>query len=423
MQVTYIRRKREELVRTVQRVRDIDLIRKADLISESSDPDHIFSNHAIVSRYPYGVLVLFDSLEDRRRTMPDLPRCDDLDRVEQLISTFQAYPPLSQYYFEEKRQAYIKDIRRFRHMNAHSNGVEKERARLEHAMKDATAEKENLEKENTDRINRIKMIETEIQMYEEALKKRRKQDANEEKLRKVVEESEPLRETILQDTTKLRELAKRIAELRIERAMTNRDVSPTTSHLQELEEKRLTGEHKSISSRLSGNTSRLKKLQEEIDSLTDDDFLETKAEDIENSLGLSRRKLEETKNALTGSSQLVNNIDLRVEILAARLEAIRLETQSQPQDIENAYIAALARAEELLNAWISSSVVFRKIMAVDGISGKELVEALFFASGPLCACGQDTCMYLDGAGVNLLALMMYGNGQEHMGFSNVIVFE
>ena len=88
-----------------------------------------------------------------------------------------------------------------------------------------------------------------------------------------------------------------------------------------------------------------------------------------------RKNLEEVQLELDADPRMVNNLDLKVEILAARLDAIRRETVAQPEDIQNAYIAAVARAEDLVTAWISSSAEFRRILDVDGISGKELVEA------------------------------------------------
>lgn len=59
MAVTHIRRKPEELTTILRRVKETDLIRKADLLSESSNPDDIFNSHAINAEQPFGVLVLF----------------------------------------------------------------------------------------------------------------------------------------------------------------------------------------------------------------------------------------------------------------------------------------------------------------------------------------------------------------------------
>ena len=141
------------------------------------------------------------------------------------------------------------------------------------------------------------------------------------------------------------------------------------------------------------------------------------------SIGKSRKNLKEAQQALDGGHRMISNLDLRVEILAARLEAIRRETSAQPEEIESAYIAAVARAEDLLTAWISSSSEFRRILDVDGISGKELVEAIFFASGPLCAAGQGACRYLEGAGVSLDTQLLYDTREERTGFRRTVVFE
>ena len=423
MAVTYIRRKREELADIVQRVKENDMIRKADLLSESPDPDHIFDGFTIRSQHPFGVLVMFGNNEERKTLMRDLPRCDDLDYLEQLIDSFKEYPPVTQRYFEEKRQAYLKDIRRYRHINNRPAGVDRERQRLESAVKTATVQKEWLAKENTDRLRKIREIEEEIRQYERALERRRMTPDNTEKIRQAVEQSEPLRQDIEEDTAKLRDLAQRIDALRAEQAITNKELSPTTSRLQEMEAERLTGEQQNLVNRINDNTSKLKKLEEQIETMEQEDAEKPNEEELVNSIGQTRKMLQEKQVELDGGHRMANNLDLRVEILAARLETIRRETASQPEDIENAYIAAVARAEELVTAWVSSSKVLRRILDVDGISGRELVEALFFAGGPLSGAGPDACLYLNGADVSLDTLLLYDTEEERIGFRHTIVFE
>jgi hypothetical protein len=118
---------------------------------------------------------------------------------------------------------------------------------------------------------------------------------------------------------------------------------------------------------------------------------------------------------------MVDNLDLRVQILGGRLKALQ-DSETLPEARQNSRIAVLARAEELLNAWISTSRVLQKILQVDGVSAKELVEALFFANGPMCACGVDACGYLDGTDATMAALLLYGTEDEHVGFQRVEVF-
>ena len=426
MAVTYIRRSREELNRTLQRAKEADLLRKAELLSASPNPDNIFLNHSIQSEHPFGVLVLFGNPFMREQFGADLQRVDDLDWLEQVIDSFHAYPPAGSQYFEEKRQAFLREVRRYHHLSKHTPGTssQRERSRLEKQVQDAEQQKEWLEKENTDRLRRIASIEQEIRAYEEALADNANAEEHMEKIRKAREESEPIRTDIALDTAKLRDLTERIEALRKERAMTDSKLSPATSRLQEIEEERLTGEHKSLSDKILDNTSRLKQLEDTIESLEGKVKSSAELEDtLRESLGVSRRNLEATKSELDGGTQMVSTLDLRVEILAARLEAIKQETEMKPEDIANAYIAVVARAEELLNAWISCSVEFHRILKVDGISGKELVEAIFFASGPVCAEGSGACAYLDGTGVSLDTLLLYGTDEERVGFRHVIAFE
>ena len=419
MAVTYIQRSREELGEILEKVKEADLIRKADLLSESSDPDHIFNHHTIVTEHPFGVLVLCG--DDRE--LPELPRCDDLDLLSHIIENYQTYPAVSRRFFEEKRQAYLKDIRRYRHLSSRPTGTERERMRLENAVKNAAMQKEWLEKENTDRLNRIRALEEEIREFERALEQRRVRPDNSAKIRSAQEQTDTLKLDIAEDTAKLRDLAARIEALRSERAMTNAELSPATSRLQELEERRLTGERDTLSNRLNDKTEELKHLEDTIRSLEEEQTGGPKVDDLIHSIGESRKDLEKAVSELDGGHRMANNLDLRVEILAARLETIRRETHAQPEDIRNAYIAAAARAEELITAWISSSAELRRILAVDGISGKELVEAVFFASGPLCAAGPGACSYLDGAGVSLSTQLLYDTDEERAGFHRTVVFE
>lgn len=60
---------------------------------------------------------------------------------------------------------------------------------------------------------------------------------------------------------------------------------------------------------------------------------------------------------------------------------------------------------------------------MDGISARELVEAIFFACGPLCASGTTACIYLDSANAQLENLLLYRTDEERAGFWHVESFD
>lgn len=355
--------------------------------------------------------------------MPEAARCDSLEEVENLLNVLQAYPKMGEDYFEEKRQAYLKELHRMHKLQntTAASGSDKERHRLENAVRNADMQKAWLEKENTDRLNKIKVIEEEIRKYEEelAVLDLNRTD-NTEKIQLAIERTGPIKQEIEQDTQRLKELTERIDGLHAEQALTDKNTSPTTARLQELEEQRLTDEHNSLEMRIAASAEKLQRLEEAIEQLRSEDTGERETE-LTASLNRSKLNLEQAQNELAGGHKMVDNLDLRVQILGGRLKALQA-TETLPEARQNSRIAVLARAEELLNAWISTSRELQRILQVDGVSAKELVEALFFANGPMCACGTKACSYLDATNATLEALLLYGTEEERAGFQRVEVF-
>ena len=186
------------------------------------------------------------------------------------------------------------------------------------------------------------------------------------------------------------------------------------------EEKRLAGEQASLTGRLRISAERLKSLEEEISRLEEEDRNRRSEADIMDSLNRSRVNLEQEKDSLSGGTKMLENLNLKVQILGGRLESIEQDRRTLPEQKENMRIAALVRAEDLLNAWISSSEVLRRILNMDGVNASDLVEALFFASGPIAAAGEGACAYLDATSVSLNTVIRCGTQEEHSGFWNVI---
>lgn len=418
---TYTRRSRTEFNLVLRHIKEEDLLRKAEMLSASSDPDSIFQHHTIRKNAPFGVLVIFSDWRDQEREMPEAARCDTLDEIENMLNVLQAYPKMGADYFEEKRQAYLKEVHRMHKLQNTTGSSDKERHRLENAVRNADMQRAWLEKENTDRLNKIKLIEEEIRKYEEELATLDlTRTDNSEKIQMAVERTGPIKQEIEQNTQRLKELTERLDGLHAEQALTDKNVSPTTARLQELEEQRLTDEHNSLEMRIEASAEKLRHLEEAIEQLRAADTGERETE-LTASLNRSKLNLKQAQNELAGGHKMVDNLDLRVQILGGRLKALQ-DSETLPEARQNSRIAVLARAEELLNAWISTSRVLQKILQVDGVSAKELVEALFFANGPLCACGVDACGYLDGTDATMAALLLYGTEDEHVGFQRVEVF-
>ncbi|MBP3868618.1 MAG: hypothetical protein J6D38_05845 [Solobacterium sp.] len=418
---TYTRRSRTEFNLVLRNIKEEDLLRKAEMLSASSDPDSIFQHHTIRKNAPFGVLVIFSDWRDQEREMPEAARCDTLDEIENMLNVLQAYPKMGVDYFEEKRQAYLKEVQRMHKLQNTTGSSDKERHRLENAVRNADMQRAWLEKENTDRLNKIKLIEEEIRKYEEELATLDlTRTDNSEKIQMAVERTGPIKQEIEQNTQRLKELTERLDGLHAEQALTDKNVSPTTARLQELEEQRLTDEHNSLEIRIEASAEKLRHLEEAIEQLRAADTGERETE-LTASLNRSKLNLKQAQNELAGGQKRVDNLDLRVQILGGRLKALQ-DSETLPEARQNSRIAVLARAEELLNAWISTSRVLQKILQVDGVSAKELVEALFFANGPMCACGVDACGYLDGTDATMAALLLYGTEDEHVGFQRVEVF-
>ncbi|MBQ9326911.1 MAG: hypothetical protein IJ225_00045 [Solobacterium sp.] len=422
MAVTYIKRKRGELNELYRRSLEADLVRKADLISAFPDPDHLFHNYTILTDQPFGVLVLFRDQEDLERFSPQGERCDDLDCLERLITKLQNYPAVRDEFFEEKRQAYLQVRSHYRYMISHPANTKREQQRLESEVKHASTQRAWLEKENTGRMERIRSLETEIERYETILEHLRSEEDNTSRIEEAVEETRPLKLEIDEDTVRLNELAIRIEELRKEQELIDQALTPTTFRLQEQEEQRLTGEHDNLISRIEDNTAQLKQIEQRIEALKEEDRSRPQEDEVLETLGKSRERLEQVQGELDGGNTMVSNLNLKVEILAARLKSIKMETERLPEQQEGAYIAMVARAEELLNAWISCSKKLKRILEVDGISARELLEAVFFAYGPLCSL-EDGCQYLDSTEVSLDTLLLYRTEEERAGFQHVYNFE
>ena len=405
MAPTYTMRNRRDLRSILRHAKEEDLLRKAEMLSSSPDPDAVFSAHEIRRNSPFGVLVLFGNRQDMEREMPSAAKCDSLDEIESMISVLQAYPKVGDDFFEEKRQAYLKEVQHMRRLGNVNGQSSKERHRLENAVKNADMQRAWLEKENTDRLRKIKNIEDEIKGYEDALSKLNLEIADHK-----------------EDTARLKELASSIDSLHAEQALIDKEASPTTARLQAMEEQRLTDEHNTLELRIKAGMQKLQKIEAMIQTLRAEEEKKEQATELTASLNRSKLDLEQAQNELAGGTKMIDNLDLRVQILGGRLKTLQESSDALPEARENSRIAVLARAEELLNAWISSSKELQRILQVDGISGKELVEALFFANGPLCASGPGACSYLDGTNVSLDTLMLYGTEEEHAGFWHVEVF-
>ena len=419
MEPTYTRRNRGELNDVLRRVKEDDLLRKAGMLSSSSDPDSIFQSHEIRKTSPFGVLVVFGNRLEQEREMPGAAHCDSLEDLENLISVLQAYPKVGGDFFEEKRQAFINEVRRMQKAKANNGHSDKEIHRLANAVKNADMQKAWLEKENTDRLNKIKVIEEEIKGYEQELSRiDMNRPDNTEKIQQAIDATGPIKQSIEEDTQKLAELSAKLDNLKAEQELINEDASPATARLQKLEEERLTGEHNTLEMRIRAGQEKLHKIEMLIEYLRKENRDSEKATELTASLNRSKLNLEQAQSELAGGNKMVDNLDLRVQILASRLKSLQDASASLP----NMRVAVLARAEELLNAWISSSRELQRILQVDGVSGKELIEALFFANGPLCASGTGSCAYLESVDVNLDTLMLYNSADEHSGFEHVEVF-
>lgn len=422
MAPTYTRRNRSELQSALQHSREEDLLRKAEMLSASPDPDSIFFNNTIRKSSPFGVLVLFHDRSEQENHMPEGTRCDDLVQIERLISRLQSYPHLGNDFYEEKRQAFLKEMNHLKHLSASTGNNHKERHRLETEVRNADIQKAWLEKENTDRLRRIRTIEDDIRKTELAIKTARESSNYTDAIQKAVEETGTLKLNLYEDTQRLKKINSEMDILKAEQALVNEAATPATARLQRQEAERLNTEHVSLTGRLHATMVKLKELEEKIRYMRENDGKSSEEQELTASLIRSKEHLAQAKNELDGGNKMIDNLDLRVQIIDGRLKALQDSENALPEEKENVRIAVLARAEELLNAWISSSHTLHRILKVDGVSAQDLVEALFFASGPMCASGCGACAYLDAANVSLDTLMLYNTEEEHAGFSHVEVF-
>ena len=409
----------------LKRIREQDLLRKADILSVHEDPDAIFRNHQIQRDHAFGILVMFESRPSMEKLMPEADCCTSLEDIEALIVKLNSYPQTDSVFFAEKQRNYLSAKHAYERMHKAASESAKELHRLEAAVKNAGKQREWLEKENTARVRRIQDMEREIRDYEAAIRKKLEaKEGNTGELRKVLDQSQPLMDDISQDKTRLKEVTERLSVIREEQTMKNRLLHPTATRLKALEAERLGNEQNTLLTRIEERTMRLKTLEEQI---TDLEAKSAGAEEedarLQNNLKRSLNMLEAAKNELDGGSRMVKNLNERSEVLERRIAALGETDLRSIEERDNAYIVMLARAEELLSAWITSSAELRNILSVNGVSAKELVEAIFFACGPLCASGSTACSYLDSANVSLENLLLYKTDEERAGFWRIESFE
>ena len=409
----------------LQRIREKDLLRKADILSVYEDPDGIFRDHQIQRDHAFGILVIFDNRPLMEKFMPDCDCCTSLEDLEALIIRLNSYPETDQAFFVEKQMNYRNALHEYELKFKAASESAKELHRLEAAVKNAGKQREWLERENTARVRRIQHMEREIRDYEAAIKqKAAAREGSTGELRKVLNESEPLVNTIQEDKSRLEEVTQRMRVLKEEQTMKNRLLHPTATRLRALESERLGNEQTTLLTRIEERTMKLKTLAEQITDLEAINADHAREDErLQKSLDRSIEQLTVAKHELDGGSRMVKNLNERSEVLAARIAALGESDLRSIEERDNAYIALLARAEELLNAWISSSKELRNILSVEGISAKELIEAIFFAFGPLAASGSTACAYLDAANAVLEHLLLYKTDEERAGFWRIESFE
>ncbi len=426
MAATYTKRSCSEFPEVLQRIREQDLLRKAGILSEHDDPDGIFRNHQIQRDHAFGILVIFESKPLMEKYMPEHNCCTSLEDVEALIMKLNSFPVTEKAFFTEKQLNYVNALHDYERKHKAASESAKERHRLEAAVKNAGKQREWLEKENTARVRRIQDMEREIRDYEAAIQRKLEaREGNTGEIRKVLDQSEPLVSTIRDDKNRLEEVTERLRVLKEEQTMKNRLLHPTATRLKALEAERLGNEQTTLLTRIEERTTELKSLEEQITHLEAKNANHAEEDRrLQKSLNRSKAQLLAAKNELDGGSRMVKNLNERSEALAARIAALGENDLRSIEERDNAYIVLLARAEELLNAWITSSKELRNILAVNGgVSAKELIEAIFFAFGPLCASGTTACEYLDAANAALEHLLLYKTDEERAGFWRIESFE
>ena len=414
-----------EFKEVLQRISEQDLLRKAEILSLYENPDAIFRNHQIMRDHAFGILVIFESRPQMEKLMPGGDCCTNLEDIEALIVKLNSFPETEQEVFEEKQKNYLNAYREYKHKFKAASESAKELHRLEAAVKNAGKQREWLEKENVARIRRIQDMEREIRDYEAALKKKLDaKEGNTGELRRVLNESEPLISDIQDDKNRLTEVTQRLTVLKEEQTMKNRLLHPTATRLKALEAEKLGNEQTALLTRIEERTMKLKTLEEQITDLELRNANHAEEDErLQKSLKRSRDQLEAARNELDGGSRMVKNLNERSEALAQRIAALGENDLRGIEDRDNAYVTLLASAQELLSAWVSSSRELKNILSVDGVSAKELLEAIFFALGPLCASGSTACSYLDSASVSLENLLLYKTDEERAGFWRIESFD
>lgn len=425
MAATYTMRDCSEFQEVLQRIAEKDLLRKAGILSRYEDPDRIFRNHRIERDHAFGTLVLFESRPSMDKQMPDAGRCANLEEIEELIGKLNQYPSLTAEEYALRRREYLDALKQYEEINHMASDSAKELHRLEAAVKNAGKQQEWLEKENAARIRRIHDMEREIRDYETALKERSSlKEGNTGKLKAVLEQSSPLVQNLEQDRERLHEVTRRLMVIKDEQTVKNRLLHPTATRLKALEAERLGMERSTLQLRIQTKTSELKGLEKTISDLEQQN-IDHEAEDarLQSLLEQCRNRLKSAEKELESGSRMVRNLSERSQVLAARIAALGTSDLCTIEEREKSYASLLEKSEAFLHAWIGASSELKSILAVDGISARELVEAIFFACGPLCASGTTACIYLDSANAQLENLLLYRTDEERAGFWHVESFD
>ena len=409
----------------LQRITEKDLLRKAALLSSCEEPDGIFDDHRLRRDQTFGILVLFRTRPEMEAMMPKAERCADLSEVESLIRKLNAYPKVSTKEYENRRSMYLSALQQYEEVSRVANESANELRRLEAGVRSASQQKAWLERENAARVKRIADIQNRIQNYEKMQRERISlKEGNTGELKRVIEMSGPLMQNLEQDKQRLAEVKSRLDELRDETNIKNTFLHPTLTKLRRMEREKLNAEMAKLKQRIEEFTAELSSLEQTITTLeetrkTHDD----EEERLRVSLETERRELEGVQRELDGGRGMVRNVNELAEGLESRIAALGIMDMRTMEDRETAYSRLLSQAQEFLNAWVSSSEELKSILSVEGIGARELVEAIFFACGPLSAYGAEACTYLDSANVQLENLLLYRTEEERAGFWHVESFE
>ena len=425
MTATYITRNTSEYDDVLKRAEEKDLLKRAGMLSECWTPDELFNGHKIKRDQAFGILVLFKDSKTLESIMKEKNNCTTLSDLHNLIDALSAYPIEDQHFYEEKRQAFLTAQREYEELKKTVNDSSKELHRLETAVKNAGKQKEWLEKENSARTRKIENLSREIKDYEAAI-----EDFNgakgdtEERLKELASQRKPLEEDLVREELKASTLQKKEKELRDSITFATKVFHPVLAKETEQEADLTNAEYGSLKSEIQGKTEKLKELKKEIERLENGSNMSSEDyERIQNSLNNSLHGKETAQTELTGGIKMIERLNEQVEALEQRIAVIGKEGISSSEEYENAYIALLARSEELVHAWISSSSKLKEILKAEvEIKPDELVEALFFCLGTMCGSGTTACNYLEQSNAELNTLLLYNTDEERPGFWHVETF-